>query len=101
MRTILVVDDNVVDRERIRRLLHHRHAVVEADTAAAGISRARSEAVDCVLLDNRLPDRDGIDAIADFLGYSLPVLLLTAQGNEDVAVEAMKRGATDYLPKSE
>src|SRR5690606_11438680 len=56
--------------------------------------------LECVLLDYRLPDRDGIDLIEELVGRSLPVIMLTGQGDEHVAVEAMKRGAGDYLVKS-
>ncbi len=99
MLRILVVDDNDVDRERIRRLLPD-HEIVEAATALAGVDIARRDELDCVLLDNRLPDKDGVDVIEEFVRCSTPVLLLTSRGSESVAVEAMKRGAADYLPKS-
>ncbi len=97
---VLVVDDNAVDRERIRRLLKGRYDIVEAETAHDGLAMARAANLACVLLDYRLPDRDGVDVIADFTGAHLPVLMLTSQGNEAVAVDAMKRGALDYLCKS-
>ncbi len=98
--TVLVVDDNAVDRARIRRLLGHGPTLLEAATAREGVETARTCEVDCVLLDNRLPDHDGIDVIADFVSRGVPVLMLTAQGNEAVAVAAMKLGATDYLNKA-
>jgi signal transduction histidine kinase len=97
---ILVVDDNAVDRERIRRLMGPAYEVVEAATAREGLEIA-DQPLDCVLLDHRLPDRDGVDAIEDFVGRGLPVVILTAQGSEHIAVEAMKQGAADYLGKSE
>ena len=100
MPTVLVVDDNAVDRERIRRLLGSRYVVLEAATALAGVSAIGERRVDCVLLDHRLPDRDGVNVIHEFVENSVPVLMMTAQGNEDIAVEAMKRGANDYLSKS-
>jgi two-component system cell cycle sensor histidine kinase/response regulator CckA len=97
---VLVVDDNEVDRERIRRLLGAGYDVVEAATAQAGVDVTSLQEVDCVLLDHRLPDRDGVDVIEDFVGRAVPVLLLTAQGSENIAVQAMKRGAVDYLSKT-
>ena len=66
MSRVLVVDDNDVDRERLRRLLHDHHKIVEAATAEQGVSIAGSEDLDCVLLDYRLPDRDGTDVIRLF-----------------------------------
>jgi signal transduction histidine kinase len=100
MPTVLVVDDNAVDRERIRRLLGKRYIVLEAATALAGVTAIGERRVDCVLLDHRLPDRDGVNVIHEFVDNEVPVLMMTAQGNEDIAVEAMKRGANDYLSKS-
>jgi signal transduction histidine kinase len=97
--TILVVDDNAVDRERIRRLIGSSFRVLEAATAGQGVDASEAHAVDCVLLDHRLPDREGVDVLPDFVGRCLPVVMLTAQGNESLAVEAMKRGAADYLSK--
>lgn len=98
--TILVVDDNDVDRERIRRFLGSRFTTREAATAAAALAACDEHELECVLLDYRLPDRDGIDLIEELVGRSLPVIMLTGQGDEHVAVEAMKRGAGDYLVKS-
>jgi len=100
MPTVLVVDDNAVDRERIRRLLGSRYVVIEAATANGGLAAIGDTPIDCVLLDHRLPDRDGVHVIHEFVDRSLPVLMMTAQGSEDIAVEAMKRGANDYLTKS-
>ncbi len=98
-RRVLVVDDSEVDRERIRRLLGPGFSVIEARTAAEGLDVCRMVAVDCVLLDYRLPDHDGIEVLAELIDRDVPVLMLTGQGSEAIAVEAMKRGALDYLIK--
>jgi signal transduction histidine kinase len=101
MATILVVDDNAVDRERVRRLLGREHEIVEAATLHAAMDAVEERHVDCVILDQRLPDGEGIDTLSALVGRKLPVLMLTAQGSEQLAVQAMKRGARDYLPKHE
>ncbi len=100
---LLLVDDSPEDREFYRRLLRadaaHQYSFVEADTGEEGLARFAQEGPDCVLLDYRLPDLTGLEFL-DRLGVANPpVIVLTAQGNERVAVEAMKRGAQDYLPK--
>ena len=75
----------------------------EAGTGKKGVEQCRDHPPDCVLLDFRLPDIDGVqllDLLADTGTESpIPVVMLTGQGSEDVAVEAMKRGAQDYLIK--
>src|SRR5690606_6978636 len=71
----------------------------EASTAGGALAIADREDLDCVLLDYRLPDRDGSELIEDFVRRGLSVVMLTGQGDEHVAVEVMKRGAQDYLVK--
>lgn len=99
MASVLIVDDNEIDRERIRRFLGSAHATREASTAGGALAIADREDLDCVLLDYRLPDRDGSELIEDFVRRGLSVVMLTGQGDEHVAVEVMKRGAQDYLVK--
>ena len=100
MPTILIIDDNAVDREQLRRLLPSGYSLLDAETGAAGLELAAANEVDCVLLDYQLPDRDGVEVLGALVELDLPVLMLTARGSETVAVDAMKRGAADYLVKS-
>jgi len=99
--TVLVIDDSDVDREQIRRLLGGRHDLLEAATAREGMAAVSSSTVDCVLLDYRLPDEDGVRVLDLMSERSLPVVMLTSQGSEKVAVEALKHGAMDYLLKGD
>src|SRR5258707_6188144 len=108
---ILVVDDSPEDRLIYRRLLakdpDHRYEIVETDSGADGLRQARAERPDCVLLDYRLPDLDGLEFLSALTAEAaalqqaaVPVIVLTGQGNETVAVEAMKSGAQDSLVKA-
>jgi signal transduction histidine kinase/CheY-like chemotaxis protein len=104
--SILVVEDSPEDREVYRRLLAREGAggveVEERETGAAGLERLRQGGVDCLLLDYKLPDADGLELLAaldELPGERPAVILLTGFGDESVAVEAMKRGAQDYLDK--
>jgi len=105
-RNLLVIDDDKVDRMTVIRGLRGTgtdYAVTEAETGRQGIELAARQAFDCILLDYRLPDADGLDVLAELTAnpdISVPVVMLTGEGNEMVAVEAMKRGASDYLPKN-
>ncbi len=100
MKSILIVDDNDVDRELIRRYLGSDFATSEAATAAQAFEALSTQAIDCVLLDYRLPDADGVQFLDRLPVERPPVVILTGQGGEQIAVEAMKHGADDYLAKA-
>jgi signal transduction histidine kinase len=99
---ILIVDDSSEDRELYRRLLgqdpENGYELLETDLGEEGLRLAQEEDPDCLLLDYRLPDMDGLEFLSR-LQRPLPVIVLTGQGNESVAVQAMKGGAQDYLLK--
>ncbi len=103
---LLIVDDSPEDRELYRRLLaqnpERAYEFLDAETGEEGLRKALGEAPDCLLLDYRLPDVDGLEFLSRLLAETLvPVIVLTGQGNEAVAVEAMKGGAQDYLLKGD
>ncbi len=102
---ILVVDDDEVDRMAVRRAL--KTAGVQVELSEAGdchdaIATLANTSFDCVFLDYRLPDEDGLTLINEIRsrGIKVPLIVLTGQGDEQIAVELMKAGATDYLSKS-
>jgi PAS domain S-box-containing protein len=103
--TVLLVDDFAPDREMYRRCLRAdascEYRFLEAGSADAGLELCRTEAIDVILLDHVLPDSDGfafIEALRDE-GDSPPVMVITGEGDEEIAVKAMKLGAEDYLMK--
>ncbi|TWT40469.1 Phytochrome-like protein cph1 [Phycisphaerae bacterium RAS1] len=109
--TILVVDDDKADRLAIRQVLRDAPfdaALLEAEGSEEALRRLAENAVDCVILDHRLSGELGLELLrslrqreADRLDGGVPIVVLTGRGDELVAVEAMKSGATDYVPKSE
>lgn len=104
---ILVIDDDIVDRKACQRALarnpDYEFILSEAETGREGLQLAHAEKPDCILLDYRLPDLDGLDFLAELRDATgeipIPVMMLTGSDNARVAVEAMKRGACDYLVK--
>ena len=101
---ILIVDDSPEDRELYRRLLgqdpEQQYELLEAEQGEEGLELAHREKPDCLLLDYRLPDVDGLEFLRRLLDDGpMPVIVLTGQGSEAVAVQAMKGGAQDYLLK--
>jgi signal transduction histidine kinase len=96
---VLVVDDNELDRELVRRLLPRGTPVRDAATAAEARAHLGRAVPDLVLLDNRLPDADGVDLLPLFAAAHVPVVMLTEVGAPEVIVSAMQRGAEDYLVK--
>ncbi|MHB1091885.1 EAL domain-containing protein [Thiobacillus sp.] len=104
---VLLVEDDAVDRLACRRVLaaqsDHVFEVVEADTARAGLQRAHAEAPDLILLDYHLPDMDGVEFLAALAAdggeMPVPVMMLTGAQDIAIAVDAMRRGARDYLIK--
>ncbi|MCC5634450.1 response regulator [Nostoc sp. CHAB 5844] len=102
---ILVVDDDEVDRMAVRRALTQAGVKMELSEAGNGQEALLALAIttyDCVFLDYRLPDQDGLTLIhrVHASEIKVPLVVLTAQGDEQIAVELMKAGATDYLAKS-
>jgi signal transduction histidine kinase len=102
---ILVVDDDEVDRMAVRRALTKagfRLEVVEAENCAEAIAILEQVVFDCAFLDYRLPDQDGLSLVQQVrqLGIRVPLVVLTGQGDEEIAVDLMKAGATDYMVKS-
>ncbi len=99
---ILVVDDEPVVVNSIRKTLARKaFKVAEAFSGQEAISRIMSENFDLVLLDMKLPDANGLDLIKDIRKRkpSLRVVIVTGYASVDTAVEAIKRGADDYMAK--
>ncbi len=108
-RTLLIVDDSLADRELYRQyLLRDRdctYTIVEAKLGQQGLELWRQHQPDAVLVDYRLPDLDGLEFLAQLCPSNqspcLPVIVVTGQGNEAIAVQVMKAGAQDYLVKEQ
>lgn len=103
---LLIVDDDDVDRLRVERFLRQipglKFDMEIATTVASGLAAIRKGMHDCVLLDYRLPDGNAIDLLAAIeadRGLGPPIVVQTVNDSEGSAVEAVSRGAQDYLVK--
>jgi two-component system KDP operon response regulator KdpE len=98
---VLVVEDEAQMRKFVRIALEsHGQRVIEAATGAEGLSSAKSYVPDLVLLDLGLPDMDGLDIVRGVRAWSaMPILVISARGQEDSKVKALDAGADDYLTK--
>src|ERR687887_615014 len=99
--TILIVDDEKHTRDGLRRLLENDYDVYVAADIAGAMDVLEREQVDVLLTDLRLGDEDGMALIDRALKMTRPpiCIMMTAYGSVDVAVEAMKRGAYDFVTK--
>ncbi len=100
-----MVDDDAVDRMAIKRNLERTQvsiAIAEAATCGETLALIQAQNFDCAFIDYRLPDGDGISLIQQLrqAGIQFPLIALTGQGDEQVAVDLMKAGASDYISKA-
>jgi signal transduction histidine kinase/FixJ family two-component response regulator len=106
--TILIVDDSETDRFTYRRYLESSRDlgcnILDSESAEDALELCYRDCPDVILLDYVLPDMNGLEFLQDLAEHleTLPlVIMMTGQGREAIAVEAMKHGARDYLVKGE
>jgi len=103
--SVLVVDDDDVDRERVLRILRHAPFDVDATEATSGaqaLEFVKAQLFDFIVLDNQLGDALGAEILPMLRRTSrqaCPVIMVTGEGDEQLAVRAMQQGAADYVPK--
>lgn len=97
---LLVIDDDKVDRLMVRELLGADYSIFEAESADVAHEFLEHQQIDCVLLDYLIPGVDSLSLLSDISAKRLPVIMLTGEGNEQIAVKAMKKGARDYINKN-
>jgi signal transduction histidine kinase len=101
---LLVIDDDAVDRQGVARALRRagmEATIDEAATPAEGLRLVAEHEYDCIVIDYMLPGTDGLQVLraARAAGIAAPIVILTGQGDEELAVALMKAGAADYLSK--
>jgi len=105
---ILLVEDDEIDVRAFVRTLKKSNIDFELESCiyadeALKLLKNKTDVFDCIFVDYQLPGMDGLSLLKEIKihGYNKPVLVMTSQGDEKIAVEMMKAGAFDYFPKSE
>jgi DNA-binding NarL/FixJ family response regulator len=102
---VLIADDHDIVREGVKQIVSETSDIVvggEARTGAETLDRARQGGWDVVILDLNLPDRPGLDVLAQLRAVNgdVPVLILSMHGEASYAARALKAGASGYVSKS-
>jgi len=100
--SVLVVDDESAIRESLRMILEYEgYRVEEAASGPEALARVADRPPHAVLLDIKMPEMDGLEALTAFRerGYTMPVIIITGHGDVGTAVEATRRGAYDFFEK--
>ncbi|MBX3443615.1 MAG: response regulator [Planctomyces sp.] len=104
MANILVVDDSAIDRTRAGRLLEKEQGVrvTYAVDGRAALDEIQARIPDLIVTDLQMPEMNGLELVEAIKREypSIPVVLMTARGSEDIAAEALRKGAASYVPKS-
>jgi len=105
MTKILVVDDLAVDRQFVGKLLENdeQFEVEYAADGAEALRRIKDSPPDLVVTDLMMPEVDGLELVEQVRSRHplVPVILITSKGSEEIAAQALRRGAASYVPKRE
>ncbi len=101
MTKILVVDDERSIRSTLREILEYeKYKVDDAENGIDALEMLTEQEYDAILLDIKMPQMDGMEVLDKILEkYDTPVIMISGHGNIDTAVEAIKKGAYDYIAK--
>jgi DNA-binding NtrC family response regulator len=102
MARVLVVDDKEMMRDSVATTLARRsHTAIACQSAKIALERLRERAPDVIVTDLQMPDMNGLELLAEIRKHDeqLPVIVMTAFGTVETAVQAMKLGAFDYVTK--
>lgn len=102
MTKILIVDDAAFMRLRAAKLLTEAgYTVIEAENGRLAVEAYTRERPDCVLMDITMPEMDGIEALTEIrkVDPTARVAMLTAMGQQSIVMDAIKRGARDFVVK--
>jgi two-component system, chemotaxis family, chemotaxis protein CheY len=102
MATILIADDAMFMRMKSASFIKELgHEVVEAADGVEAVELYKSQSPDAVLLDITMPNKDGMEALREILEYDpqAKIAMVTAMGQQQIIIEAIKKGAKDFVVK--
>ena len=102
MQKILVIDDERAIRNTLREILEYeKFSVDDASDGSEGVKLIEKNKYDLILSDIKMPKMDGMEVLDRIMSITpdTPVVLISGHGNIDTAVEALKKGAYDYIAK--
>lgn len=103
MPTVLIVDDALTDRVRVSGIASKwlDCTILQADNGRTALEQIATHLPDLVLTDLHMPEMDGLELVSAVKDDypSVPIILMTAQGSEEIAAQALRRGAASYVPK--
>lgn len=102
MADILIIDDEKAIRETLKEILEYeKHKVDLAAEGKEGMAKAKEKKYDLIFCDIKMPELDGIEVLERIVGLGLdvPVIMISGHGNIETAVDALKKGAYDFLEK--
>ena len=102
MAKILIIDDEKAIRAALKDILEHeKHAVEEAEDGTVGLDKVKKGRFDLVLCDIKMPKMDGLELLEKLQAHDpdLPVVMISGHGTIDTAVDALKKGAFDFIQK--
>ena len=100
-KSLLIVDDDIAHRTMVRILLNWEYEIFEADSGTAAIEEVRKQNFDLILMDIRMTDVSGIEAMEMIKAFKpdIPIVMMTAYFSDEMAAQTRARGASDCLSK--
>jgi nitrogen regulation protein NR(I) len=101
MQTILIVDDDKSIRYSLKRMMEGKYSILTAQNGEETLDRVKQSSPDLIIMDIKMPGRNGIDVLKEIrsIDPKALVIIMTAYGTTETAIEAMKYGAFDYILK--
>lgn len=99
--TILVIDDELGPRESLRILFKNKYNVITAENGLKGIDIIKNEKIDLVILDLKMPEKNGIETLIEIRKFNkdVPVIILTGYGDMKTAKKAMEYDVVEFITK--